>query len=216
MKWIACIALAACGPKSPPASDPAPARGESSRPDPWGRPAEGPRERPAEGPPERRAPEPVAEAPPEKPKQVGGVAQQYLDAHNKHRAKHCAPPLTWSPKLADLAQKWANHLRDHCGTLEHSSGTKYGENLAAGSIGALDPTSTVDYWYDEIKKYKFPNGGFSMTTGHLTQLLWRSTRQVGCAQATCKGLEVFVCEYDPPGNVDGEYRTEVLPSSCKK
>jgi hypothetical protein len=71
-------------------------------------------------------------------------------------------------------------------------------------------------WYDEIKIYKFPNGGFSMRTGHFTQLVWRSTKQVGCGHVQCKGNDIYVCEYDPPGNWEGQYRQEVLPASCRK
>jgi uncharacterized protein YkwD len=138
----------------------------------------------------------------------------FVAAHARVRANHCAPPLTWSPKLADYAQHWADALRaKHC-AFEHSNGP-YGENLAAGTIGALDPSSSVDYWYSEVKAYKFPNGGFSMKTGHFTQLVWKSTTQVGCGHAQCNGLDVWVCEYDPAGNVDGEYRENVLAPGCK-
>ena len=147
---------------------------------------------------------------------MDAFAQQFIDAHNAYRAKHCAPPLTWSAKLASVAQSWANTLRDKGCVFGHSPGAKYGENLAAGTEGALEPTSTVDMWYDEIKLYKFPNGGFSMQTGHFTQVVWRSTKQVGCGHVTCKGNDIYVCNYDPPGNWEGQYRNEVLPASCKK
>lgn len=150
------------------------------------------------------------------PKAPTAFAQQFIDAHNRYRAKHCAPPLTWSKKLADVAQSWANTLRDKGCVFGHSPGAKYGENLAAGTQGALDPESTVTMWYEEIKHYKFPNGGFSMQTGHFTQLVWRSTTQVGCGHVTCKGNDIYVCNYDPPGNWEGQYRQEVLPASCKK
>ncbi|HEY3804567.1 MAG TPA: CAP domain-containing protein [Kofleriaceae bacterium] len=142
------------------------------------------------------------------------LASQFVTAHARVRAKHCAPPLAWSAKLAAFAQHWAETLKAHHCSFEHSTGP-YGENLAAGTIGALDPAGTVDYWYDEIKSYRFPDGGFSMRTGHFTQLVWKSTTQVGCGHAQCNGLDVWVCEYDPPGNVDGEYRTNVLPPGCK-
>ena len=143
-------------------------------------------------------------------------ALRFVDAHNRYRAKHCAPPLVWSKQLADVAQKWANTLRDKGCIFGHSPGMKYGENLAAGTQGALDPERTVDMWYDEIRLYKFPNGGFSMETGHFTQVVWRSTSQVGCGHVTCKGNDIYVCNYDPPGNWEGRYRQEVLPASCKK
>jgi hypothetical protein len=70
-------------------------------------------------------------------------------------------------------------------------------------------------WYDEIKQYSFPNGGFSMQTGHFTQVVWRETTQMGCATATCRGMDIWVCEYDPPGNVQGMYRQNVLRQGCR-
>src|SRR4051812_40914588 len=75
-------------------------------------------------------------------------ARALIDAHNRMRAKHCAPPLAWSSKVAASAQRWANHLRDQCGTLAHSGGA-YGENLAAGTAGTLDAATVVGMWYDE-------------------------------------------------------------------
>jgi uncharacterized protein YkwD len=147
---------------------------------------------------------------------TGSMAKQFVDAHNRYRAKHCAQPLTWSNKLAEVAQKWANTLRDKGCVFGHSPGAKYGENLAAGTQGALDPEKTTGMWYDEIRLYKFPNGGFSMETGHFTQVVWRSTKQVGCGHVVCKGNDIYVCNYDPPGNWEGKYREEVLPASCKK
>jgi uncharacterized protein YkwD len=181
-------------------------------------------EKPAQPLPASAAPAPVpartaAEAPtpaaPAAAAPSGGIAQRFVDAHNKVRAKHCAPKLTWSKKLADIAQSWANQLRDKGCVFGHSPGAKYGENLAAGTQGALDPESTVGMWYDEIKLYRFPDGGFSMQTGHFTQLVWKSTQQVGCAHTTCKGNDIYVCNYDPAGNWEGQYRREVLPLGCR-
>jgi uncharacterized protein YkwD len=170
---------------------------------------------PHEARPTKPANQSAAEAP-KKGETLAPFAKQFLDAHNAYRVKHCAAPLTWSKKLADVAQKWANHLRDEGCVFGHSPGTKYGENLAAGTQGALDPATTVGMWYDEIKLYKFPNGGFSAKTGHFTQVVWLGTKQVGCGHVTCKGNDVFVCNYDPPGNWEGQYRQQVLPASCKK
>jgi pathogenesis-related protein 1 len=141
--------------------------------------------------------------------------QAMLEAHNTARAKHCAPPLTWSSELEAAAQKWADHLRDEGCGFEHSS-TDYGENLAAGTTGAMPPEGVVQMWYDEKSKFDFKHGGFGMDTGHFTQLVWVGTTQVGCGMSQCNGFDVWVCNYAPPGNVDGEYRTNVLPTSCAK
>jgi uncharacterized protein YkwD len=141
-------------------------------------------------------------------------AQQLVDAHNRVRALHCAAPLTWSPKLAQVAQSWANALRDKGCAFGHSGG-QYGENLAAGTTGMMGPEAVVQMWYEEVKDYKFPDGGFSMQTGHFTQVVWRGTRQVGCGKSQCKGMDIWVCNYDPAGNWDGQYRDNVKPRGCK-
>ena len=141
-------------------------------------------------------------------------ASQWVDAHNRLRGKQCAAPLTWSAKLAEVAQRWANALRDRGCVFGHSGG-QFGENLAAGTIGSLDPSSVVQMWYDEIAQYRFPDGGFSMKTGHFTQVVWRGSKRVGCGRSQCKGMDILVCEYDPAGNWEGQYRENVLPRGCR-
>ena len=58
-------------------------------------------------------------------------------------------------------------------------------------------------------------GGFSMKTGHFTQVVWRGTTAVGCGRSQCNGLDVWICQYDPPGNVEGQYRDNVRPTGCR-
>jgi uncharacterized protein YkwD len=140
-------------------------------------------------------------------------AKALTDAHNRLRARHCAPPLAWSTKLAASAQQWAGTLRAHGCAMQHSGGP-HGENLAGGTAGLLDEAAVVNMWYDESRHYNFKNGGFSMKTGHFTQVVWRTTTQLGCAVARCPGIDVWVCQYDPPGNVQGAFRENVLPTGC--
>lgn len=196
---LALVLLAACGSSKPatPASVPPPTQDGWSETPPTADPSSGP----IAAPPSATR-EPMAEA--------------FVEAHNRVRARHCAAPLVWSPALAKVAQSWATELANQGCAFGHSPGAKYGENLAAGTIGALDPESTVAMWYDEIKLYRFAGGGFSMQTGHFTQLVWTTTTQVGCGHVQCKGNDIYVCNYDPPGNWDGQYREHVLPASCKK
>lgn len=191
------LCAAACGSSPPPApSTPQPSGPPGGAPDPWTEPPQTPA--PA------RAPAPRAST----------DSDALVAAHNRVRAKHCAGPLTWSPKLAEAAQTWADHLRDSGCTFGHSSGT-YGENLAAGTTGYMDPEAVVSMWYDEIKGYSFQQPGFSMQTGHFTQVVWRGTTQVGCGKAQCKGNDIWVCEYDPPGNWEGQYPDNVQPAGCR-
>lgn len=187
--------------------------------DPWEGAAPERAEPPAPGPATAARPEAAGSPAPAAPAAPSGegrrptTQQQLLDAHNRYRARHCAPPLTWAPELAAFAQRWADTLRDKGCAFEHSRG-KYGENLAAGTAGALDASSVVAMWYDELKGYSFQQPGFSMQTGHFTQVVWRGTGRLGCAMTTCKGMELWVCEYDPPGNWEGKFREHVLPASC--
>ena len=166
-----------------------------------------------------KAPAPGKPAAPTKPAPgkapaLPADAQALLEAHNRVRAQHCAPALTWSPKLAEVAQQWAKTLKAQGCKFGHSGG-RYGENLAAGTSGTLDGKSVTEMWYDEIKQYSFKSGGFSMQTGHFTQVVWKETTQLGCAMTTCRGMDIWVCEYDPPGNVQGMYRQNVQPKGCR-
>lgn len=143
-----------------------------------------------------------------------GAMRALLDAHNQRRAEHCAPPLAWSPELAATAQAWADSLRDRGCAFEHSQ-SNLGENLAAGTEGTLDGEAVTEMWYAEVRGFDFRRGGFSMETGHFTQVVWAATERVGCGIAQCNGMDVWVCNYDPPGNLEGAYRENVRPTSCR-
>jgi uncharacterized protein YkwD len=239
--WMV-IALVGCGPissapapaTSPPASpeDPYAAAPPSSEmppsvePAPEGDPPPG-REVAHGGDPAEIAPDPAVAAPGSRGPTRGrgstpagktpapsNEAQRLVDAHNRVRAKHCAKPLAWSAKLAQVAQQWANALRDKGCVFGHSGGS-FGENLAAGTSGTLDAEDVVKMWYDEVSQYRFPNGGFSAQTGHFTQVVWRGTARVGCGRSQCNNMDIWVCEYDPAGNWQGQYRENVLPAGCR-
>ena len=42
-----------------------------------------------------------------------------------------------------------------------------------------------------------------------SQVVWKATTEVGCGFANCAGGALVVCEYAPPGNVLGEFTTNV-------
>jgi uncharacterized protein YkwD len=221
MRRILSLTLIACGPAYSQQAQPGPQVVQGppgGAADPTGPPLGGGAQVPPGDPWDQQASSPAGARSPSAPvgHQPAGhsVAERFVAAHASARAKHCAGPLTWSPKLATYAQKWADTLKSKGCVFGHSGG-RYGENLAAGTEGVLDPEATVAMWYDEVKQYRFPDGGFSMKTGHFTQLVWRTTSQVGCGHAQCNGNDIWVCEYDPPGNYDGEYRANVLPTGCR-
>ncbi len=131
-----------------------------------------------------------------------------LAEHNKYRKEVGVPSLKWSDSLATSAQKWANQLASR-NTMQHSSG-KYGENLWAGTKGRYSQTQMVDSWGSE-KKYFIANRAFPNTCnggwqkcGHYTQMIWKNTTEVGCGIARGARMDYFVCQYNPPGNFQGQ------------
>ncbi|KAG0041450.1 hypothetical protein BGZ83_001792, partial [Gryganskiella cystojenkinii] len=115
-----------------------------------------------------------------------------LKAHNDLRALHSSPALVWDDKLAAFGDNWIQKCE-----FEHSNGP-YGENLAAGHS---DFPSAIKDWYDEIKDYDFNNPGLSGKTGHFTQVVWKATTSVGCAVKKCPDWPLYICNYQPPGNM---------------
>lgn len=146
-----------------------------------------------------------------------------LEIHNSRRALHNVPPLTWNPALAAVAQDWSNKC-----VFQHST-LPYGENIA---IGPATPELVAMFYDNEVCLYNYSNPRFSSGTGHFTQVVWRSTREIGCAlstpQACPNGIPLsptyrapamLTCEYNPPGNYAGQYTQNVpppiKPARCK-
>lgn len=131
---------------------------------------------------------------------------ELLAAHNAYRENLGLPPLRWSHRLAAHAQLWAEHLAE-IGQLEHSGP---GQNLAMATAGTETLTQLVDLWGSE--QADFTDGYFPAISttgnwtdaGHYSQMVWRTTTEVGCGVAEGNGLEVLVCDYNPPGNVMGQ------------
>ncbi|KAI1882369.1 hypothetical protein AGOR_G00249970 [Albula goreensis] len=140
--------------------------------------------------------------------------KEFVETHNAYRAKHGAPPLTLSPGLCRSAQAWADHLLA-TKKMQHSR-TDNGENLYyAWSSVPNDPSGkeAVDQWYSEIKDYNFRNPGFKSGTGHFTQVVWKSSKEVGVGLATDGNTVFVVGQYSPAGNVTnpGYFEKNVLP-----
>ena len=205
----ACGGAPATGPSGPDLSEPGDPDGaarpqgpQTGQNDPGRAPARGDDQPPPQAQGDR----------PGKPSGLGADAQAILDAHNQARATHCARPLTWSSALAATAQEWAHSLRDSGCRFEHSQ-TAYGENLAAGTN--LSAGNAALLWYDEERQYNYKKPGFSMKTGHFTQMVWAGTSSIGCGFSECQGMRLWVCHYDPPGNVMTLFPGNVSAPTCK-
>ena len=73
----------------------------------------------------------------------------------------------------------------------------------------------TDLWYNEVKKYNFKQGVFTMQTGNFIQLVWKDSKELGVSNAFSKsGKTYIVALYSPAGNIDGQFRKNVLPAEC--
>jgi pathogenesis-related protein 1 len=130
-------------------------------------------------------------------------AREMLDAHNDVRDRVGLPPLQWSGELAAYSQKWADSLIASNRTA-HNSKSPYGENILSSGLGST-PATVVTEWASESRNYTYSTNTCNGDCGHYTQLVWSSTRKVGCAMAHNNRREIWVCSYDPAGNVRGEW-----------
>jgi uncharacterized protein YkwD len=163
-------------------------------------------------PPIQPTPKPYQPPTPNQPvaKTKGGLTavemEEMLNAHNQWRQRYGVPPLKWSSKLAEFAQEWADELAERGFELQHrpSHQRPYGENLAASTGRGLIPTQVVDMWGKEVKDYDYATNTCRRVCGHYTQVVWRNTTEVGCGVVRIGHEEVWVCNYNPPGNYIGQ------------
>ena len=152
-------------------------------------------------------------------------AEAMTKAHNDLRQKYGSPPLKYSKSLENAAKKWATILQeDGCG-MAHSHGKvgPTGENLYWASayktanskdaegqwiwhstLKKVKDQEVVQAWYDEVQWYDYETDSCEkgQMCGHYTQVIWKTTTELGCAAMACEDRsQVWVCEYSPPGNV---------------
>jgi len=138
---------------------------------------------------------------------------EFLEAHNTRRKEWHERynltyiPLRYSPALAKDSQDWAEELLYACGVvgIEHEDFNAYGENLAknvgANGWGQLYPADAiVGRWVEFEVGLPYPSNG------HLTQVLWRASKYLGCGESAKEyrgGMcRVQVCRYGRAGNCD--------------
>lgn len=132
------------------------------------------------------------------------------ERHNYWRSQVGVPPLEWSDELAAFAQKWADELARRGCEMQHRPftgewGTYLGENIYWSTGIKNKAVGVADSWASEIKFYDAASGNCEKgkICGHYTQMVWSATTKVGCAMARCGEQEVWVCNYDPAGNMVG-------------
>ncbi|CAG9765269.1 unnamed protein product [Ceutorhynchus assimilis] len=117
--------------------------------------------------------------------------------------------MYWDDRLAQAAQNIANtcvygHVRvsDPRWQVGQNIATSWSSNDRKGA----NWSEPIMNWWNEYRQYKYP-GGFSMATGHYTQMAWDDTKYVGCgytyfpiSNGNMKYQKIYVCNYGPAGN----------------
>ncbi|XP_059056569.1 uncharacterized protein LOC131850368 [Achroia grisella] len=139
--------------------------------------------------------------------------------HNVYRQRHGATQLYMAPELCDYAQAWANHLA-HTNKFHYRNDRDVGQNLYQRPVSALQPDVTgqevSSYWYAAVRQYNFFKEPdilhANVNAGHFTQMVWVATRFFGVGKARSRaGKIIVVAHYSPPGNISGQFETNVLP-----
>ena len=138
------------------------------------------------------------------------LVNNILAVHNSERAAVGVQPLVWSDDLAASAKTWAEHLATTPEFAHDPNKGNVGENIAGfnPSLGISAPGEGQSLWVAEKKDY---HGGVLtqdnwFPSGHYTQMVWKNTKEVGCATASGSGhqFSILVCRYSPPGNFIGQ------------
>lgn len=144
--------------------------------------------------------------------------------HNIHRSNHSASSLTWSDTLQASAQKLAARcVYEHDTSID---GGGYGQNIGYGvkenNIGQMITNLMYNDemgFFSDLYGLASPIMALFDSWGHFSQIVWKSTTEVGCATVVCDSLgnvdasgslPFTVCNYNPAGNTGGEYADNVL------
>lgn len=142
-------------------------------------------------------------------------AKEGLRIHNEYRKKHGTPELKLSPVLCDYAKQWAKTLaREE--SIRHRPNGKYGENLfsilSSNTNWKVIAQEACDTWYKEVKDHTFGVEPRHLKSGHFSQMVWKSSQELGISMARSKtGRVIVVANYNPRGNYIGQFHINVLP-----
>ena len=135
---------------------------------------------------------------------LAAVAQSYADlCYWEHNPARTSDMYYYSDYASFNMTDWTSNSWFYVGeNLYAASG--YGETLATLLLG-------VTLWFEEHYYFNYTTHGCTGVCGHYTQVVWHSTRYVGCGYKMCDPLDPLgwsnainvVCNYFPGGNGGG-------------
>lgn len=136
------------------------------------------------------------------------VKNDCLRMHNYLRYLHGSPALKLSDTLCQISQKLADYLIKKA---------QYGENTYC--IISTDPNRKISgdeavlSWYNEAERHNFSKDPTDGSTKNFSQLVWKNSKELGVGLAIKDNRTVIVANYDPPGNIIGEFVENVTKST---
>ncbi|XP_072024310.1 peptidase inhibitor 15-like isoform X2 [Amphiura filiformis] len=134
--------------------------------------------------------------------------------------------MTWDEDLATMAVEYSEKCIWGHGTVPNISPySSIGQNLwiRGGTTQQPGPGPGVTAWHNEVDDYNYDSNSCKTgkQCGHYTQIVWASSRAVGCGLAYCADTEnwsvdnswILTCHYGPAGNYVGA-KPYVTGQSC--
>ena len=148
------------------------------------------------------------------------IRNEILERHNVLRAQHQVGKLERDSQLEVMAQAQSEYLANTLKTLQYRE-DKFNDEFVGQNLykclnceASYAGKGALDYWYDEeAPVYDYKDPGFSQDTAQFTQIVWKSTKKLGCGIA-CNAEDkacYVLCYYYPHGNTDTLYGENVLP-----
>ena len=144
---------------------------------------------------------------------------ELVELHNELRAREGAVDMeliTWNNRLASQAAKWAAKCTWGQAILRAEPDFKeeIGQNVWAVEGNTITVTDGIHAFYNEKQECEGEDLAVDISyCANYTQLVWSTTRQIGCAVHRCEPLVgkgfnfnamYLVCNYGPAGNWEGE------------
>uniref|UniRef100_A0A7I4YK41 SCP domain-containing protein n=1 Tax=Haemonchus contortus TaxID=6289 RepID=A0A7I4YK41_HAECO len=152
------------------------------------------------------------------------VRDMFLKKHNEYRSQVArglakdrlggtAPTagkmarMSYDCKIEESMMRWLNQCK-----WGHSRGEN-GENMFMSTDTRMKPIKAADMstkgWFSELetkgvgKENKLTMQVFNRGVGHYTQMVWQSSKKLGCGVKVCNNFVLAGCQYQRRGNLLG-------------
>ena len=136
----------------------------------------------------------------------------FIKQVNKYRNSHGAGNLKSDSNIDEIAQQFAKKLciqDDLFFSYNQYQGHDLGETVYSSKL-YIAPLKLAKIFYDECNGYDYDDD--DPKPSNFTQMVWKCSEYIGFGMVkSSRGETFFVINYYPAGNVDGEFRRNVIP-----